>query len=285
MGVARNDNTTVKAMDETARIHGLLHEKYGEDPWYYITEVPHATGGFGRTIDAIAINVWQSQFQLLAFEIKTSRGDFTREVNDPSKRKPFVDLSSQFYFVVPVGMVQPDEVPAECGLMYAEKTRLKRVKIAQQREVESIPPGFFRSLVRQLGRKYEVAYKGRKCFRLAGQDLTHEEFLKRSQGIIDQQISDSGIRGDIRKEERTRAEDRFRIERTVMGFLRRAELGFPQLWGHATGEEHLAQLQAWAEGIQSGGNPVLLQKVHAIAQSLNKALGIDAQTIGSNGSE
>jgi hypothetical protein len=51
--------------------------------------------------------------------VKVSRADFLGELRQPIKRRMGMRYSNEFYFVAPGGLVNPDEVPVDCGLIEA----------------------------------------------------------------------------------------------------------------------------------------------------------------------
>jgi hypothetical protein len=55
----------------------------------------------------------------VCYEVKLSRGDFLSELRHPLKRRIGMRYSNEFYFVVPSGLLEPSEIPAECGLVEA----------------------------------------------------------------------------------------------------------------------------------------------------------------------
>lgn len=81
-------------------------------------------------IDAFAMRCWTSGIghRRIAFEVKTSRADFLAEIRKPSKRATALELSHCYFFATPKGLVQPHEIPAECGLI--EIDAKGRTKIA-----------------------------------------------------------------------------------------------------------------------------------------------------------
>lgn len=70
-------------------------------------------------IDAFVVRCWQSGIgnRRIAFEVKTSRSDFLTEIRSPAKRREALELSHQFFFATPQGLVSPTEIPPECGLI------------------------------------------------------------------------------------------------------------------------------------------------------------------------
>lgn len=79
-----------------------------------------------RRIDVLAIA--PKATEVIAFEIKTSLRDFHVELKNPTKRGTVMRHCSQFYFVVPYGMVMPRNVPEDCGLIYFGCNGLSMIK-------------------------------------------------------------------------------------------------------------------------------------------------------------
>jgi hypothetical protein len=123
--------------------------------------------GYGRRVDQridyFAMNLWPSSgLTRKAFEIKASRSDFLRELKDPLKRRCALLVSNQFYFAAPEGLIRPDELPVEAGLVeiMAEPDgigdRLKWTVDAPWRD--TIPPtwAFFASIARRAMEQSEM---------------------------------------------------------------------------------------------------------------------------------
>lgn len=87
-----------------------------------------------------------------AYEVKASRSDFQREVKQPLKRRAALRVSNFFYFVTPPGLVRPEDVPLECGLLELAEGRLQTVVRAPHRD--GLPPSwlFFAAFSRRLQR-------------------------------------------------------------------------------------------------------------------------------------
>lgn len=95
----------------------------------------------------------------IGYEIKVSRSDFRAEMRKPHKRAWGVAITNEFYFAVPAGLVTPDEVPADCGLLYVTRggsrvvsrapiTRalpLPQLHVSQMLR-HGIDPGFIRAM-------------------------------------------------------------------------------------------------------------------------------------------
>ncbi len=76
---------------------------------------------------------WSQQI-FTGYEIKVSRSDFMNDDKWPS----YLPYCNEFYFVCPTGLIKPDEVGLEAGLMYISKTgtRIFRKKKAPRRQVD-----------------------------------------------------------------------------------------------------------------------------------------------------
>lgn len=90
----------------------------------------------GSRLDAFVLNCWPSGgYTSIAYEIKVSRQDFLNEIKAPAKRRLALLISNQFYFVTPVGLVQPAEIPVECGLREVmPDLSIRHTKSAPQRD-------------------------------------------------------------------------------------------------------------------------------------------------------
>lgn len=88
-----------------------------------------------RILDAWAMTRSWSNPASFGYEIKVSRGDFLRD----SKWTSYLTLCNHFFWVCPHGLIAPEEVSPECGLLWASKNgrRLTTKKMAPRRE---IPP-------------------------------------------------------------------------------------------------------------------------------------------------
>ena len=83
--MAENEKITAKD------ILGLLTERYS-DPQRYAcaAEVSPMTGAWERRIDFLVMWCWASdQFKIEGFEIKISKSDLRRELQDPDKHAVF----------------------------------------------------------------------------------------------------------------------------------------------------------------------------------------------------
>ncbi len=91
--------------------------------WLFLRELKVGTGkrnGSIQRLDAFALNTLpHTAMRRVCYEVKISRADFLTERRHPLKRRIGMRYSNEFYFVTPAGLVDIDEIPAECGLIEA----------------------------------------------------------------------------------------------------------------------------------------------------------------------
>ena len=130
-----NNKSTKNVSTETNRLRALLVDRHNlnskdkrkSKEWALFFELRNGTGRKKKSlrkkeppryIDAFAINLWPSKnHRRIAYEIKVSRADFLKELKTPEKRAWAIEISHQFYFVAPAGIIKLEEIPAGCGLL------------------------------------------------------------------------------------------------------------------------------------------------------------------------
>ena len=71
---------------------------------------------------------WAGRWSVLV-ECKVSRSDFLRDRHKPFRRGTLRGIGQQRWFMVPAGLVSPDELPDKWGLLYAHN---KHIRIAKK---------------------------------------------------------------------------------------------------------------------------------------------------------
>ena len=156
----------------------LERKRYGGDQWVVFREVRNATG-FARKreryADLLAFSVWPSRgIYLEGVEIKVSRSDWLRELEDPAKADEFFQYCRHWFVAAPRGVVELSEVPATWG--FIEVTG-KRHRIAKQPRENNKPKPLdallFASLARHLKKTH--GYSERDVQRLARERVAQAE--------------------------------------------------------------------------------------------------------------
>jgi len=66
---------------------------------------------------------------MIAYEVKVSRSDFLVEMKKPTKRKLALFYSNLYYFATPKGLIRPEELPPECGLIELQDNGRMRIAV------------------------------------------------------------------------------------------------------------------------------------------------------------
>lgn len=159
--MVRESKLTVKQICEA------LQRRHEPRSWIFVTEVPTITGasqpskrwdrlGGERRIDAFAMALWPSlDYKRVAYEIKTQRADWLRELKDPLKRVQAYTLSDEFYFVFGPDVFNDDDwkevMHERCGIIEVgldEKAKILRH--ARKGKAWPMPEEFMASLLRRV---------------------------------------------------------------------------------------------------------------------------------------
>ncbi len=107
-----------------------------EDPPQWCIAMPDVFSIRNTTVEAYV--------EPVVHEIKVRRADLLGDLKKPAKRAAYLDLGGACWYVLgndakgrPIG--EPDEIPAECGVMMVQGTQLTVVRPAPRRPVERLP--------------------------------------------------------------------------------------------------------------------------------------------------
>jgi hypothetical protein len=102
-----------------------------------------------RKIDVCAIHTGNHE-HCIAIEIKISHADFMRDTLT-EKFRDFIPLSTEFYYAVPAGLINPNHVPSECGLIEVRDSGL--LDFSRQAEkrpaIDSVIFSFWRAAIKR----------------------------------------------------------------------------------------------------------------------------------------
>jgi hypothetical protein len=111
---------------------------YGGVDYVVLEQVPNSTGFQGlsyRWIDAAVFSLIPSKgISRSAFEVKVSRSDLIRELQNPVKHKWCQEYFHEFWFLCPKDIVQVDEIPNGIGLMCPHGDKLTIRKHCQRND-------------------------------------------------------------------------------------------------------------------------------------------------------
>jgi hypothetical protein len=133
-----------------------LRARYPAPAWAFLEEVRNGTG-FGRvtrTADALAMSLYPSRGLLLhGFEVKVSRSDWVRELEDPDKAEEIARFCHFWWLVVgDAEIVKDGELPATWGLLAQAGDKLVHKKEPLLNK-EALPPThrFLGAILRKFG--------------------------------------------------------------------------------------------------------------------------------------
>ena len=142
---------TTRAQVE-ADIEQLLAERFCPPEWAFLPQISNGTGAsHRRTADAIAFNCYPSRgLELHGFEIKVSRSDWLRELQNPDKSIAVQRYCDRWWIVISdKKIVLPGELPPTWGLMAPHGKGLRALTPAPQLEAESLSREFIASMLRK----------------------------------------------------------------------------------------------------------------------------------------
>ena len=129
-----------------------LETRYCPPGWATIRECSDRTGYRNRTADLIALGIWPSRgLEIIGFEVKSFRGDWLKELKDPTKADPIATHCDRWYIVVTdPAIVKPGELPANWGLIVPRGAALKIAVESAYQDKGPVPRPFFMSMIRHI---------------------------------------------------------------------------------------------------------------------------------------
>jgi hypothetical protein len=257
----------------SGRLRALLRARHAAPEWALFEELPDATGfDKRRTFDAYAMHTWPSKgFRCVGYEIKTSRSDFKREIEDPTKRAPLEAVAHEVYFLTSPGLVKLDEVPEGWGLIEPRGDTLTVRKAATQRRLEALPWKLVASIAR---RAVEPSDLPPLAWRLAERTMTEAEFRELVKEMAREQIVDAERRASTAEDRhKTRADEARRLQSIVDEVERVAGLPRHSLYSSEAVRQDLFPL------LSGGLRPEQAAALRKMAQQILAVVGDPTSTV------
>lgn len=166
-------------------IESLVEARYAhENGWVTFREF--TTVKSTRRIDIVALNFWASKEARHAIEVKRTRSDFLRELDQPEKRQWAWDHFDHCWFAVSPDVVKPGEIPEGWGLLVMTKNgkriiRKRHAKAHQRKSSKSIDLAILRRAAqvaaqadREVEMRVEKVRAGRQLVRVLGEEIDEE---------------------------------------------------------------------------------------------------------------
>lgn len=267
-----------------------LKARYTEDSgngaaWAFMPGVRSAAGfDSRRTIDGYAMSLWPSRgLALHAFECKSSRSDWRRELKNAAKAEEFCQLADYFWLVVgEKGIVWPGELPETWGLLVPHGKGLKaEVEAPRLRpasagvRVQPLPPGVSRSYLAALLRA--ATYVA---------NTTPDEIRAAEQRGRDSEAAIRKLRGEDDQTRLRALQERVRAFEREAGF----QIGSSETWAQHSPEE----VGAAVKMVLGGGKQIkvleerltrIRSDARSIAEHAAQLLPEDSESSSLDGSE
>lgn len=131
VGVSDTQHTEATLSDAIMRTWGNVHSQ-GEGIRYVVALQVHNGAGFAyrRRLDAVVFDTWPSKGLVLhGLEIKCSKSDLRRELQQPDKAADFTEYLDTFSIVAPKEIIDRDLIPKRWGIYVPdEKGTLRTVR-------------------------------------------------------------------------------------------------------------------------------------------------------------
>jgi hypothetical protein len=211
----------------TAVLLAALRASYGPEP-----DISHRRGGAGvadllveeveapgtnRRCDLLRIGMWPSRgHRIIVHELKVSRSDWQRELDDPAKAEAWWPHCHEFWIVAPAGLIDPGEVPEGWGLMVPPVNGRSR-KFRVLKKAASREPTMTASLVAAILRRAD----NMRLAQISQLNADRERMIsdgidKARREIAAQKLSDS-LRGRLELLERLETALGTRLDRFTWG--------------------------------------------------------------------
>jgi len=137
-----------------ADVVAALRRKYPAEAYALVEEVGNSTGfRCRRHADVVLVGLWPSRgLEIVGIEVKVSRGDWIRELQDPGKADPIAKFCDNWIVATgSPGIVKLDELPINWGLLELDTAgRLQCAKVPVLMKPEPVDRGFVAALVRRI---------------------------------------------------------------------------------------------------------------------------------------
>jgi hypothetical protein len=141
-----------------------VRRRYSEGRRYAVFDQMAAGTGAGANswIDIAVFALWPSDgLHRMAFEVKTTRGDFIRELEAPAKNAWARKCFHEFWFVAPKGAIKEEELPEGDGWLAPRGDGLAIVRAARRRCTALLDNDLLASVCRSAQKSVDSDLAGR----------------------------------------------------------------------------------------------------------------------------
>lgn len=131
----------------------LIRKRHAGEGWMVFTELANGTGyKVSRHADAAALGIWPSRgYELHGYEIKTSRGDVQKELNDPSKADAVGKYCDFWWLVIDdLKIIDGLVIPKTWGVLVPKNQVLRIHRKAPKRSSTPVDRAFVAAMLRNV---------------------------------------------------------------------------------------------------------------------------------------
>ena len=82
----------------------------------------------------------EAYLEPIVHEVKVRRSDLLADLHRAGKREAYLQLGGECWYAIRSGIAEPDEIPAECGVLVADDARIEVVRAAPKRPARTSFP-------------------------------------------------------------------------------------------------------------------------------------------------
>lgn len=181
---------------DSATVYAALRERYCAPEYALFFEVANGTGAnIRRYADAMAMSLFPSRgLTMHGFEVKVSRGDWKRELDNPHKAEEGnFRYCDHWWIVTPPGIVQAGELPPTWGhleLQAGERPTLRQKVAAPKLEAQPMTRSFIAAFLRRAdeSNRWLIGREVEKLTRELREKL--DQVRKDNQAAIDAEVEE-----------------------------------------------------------------------------------------------
>lgn len=169
-----------------SEIVSALRVKFPPQEFAFFTEVANGTGSNARRhLDVVVVGLWPSRgLDRHGFEIKVSRGDLKRELEQPEKADEIAKYLDYFSIAAPKDLANPADLPSAWGLIEVGPRGCSWTKQPAKLEPKENSRPFFAALCRSAARELDDFRKA-AIPRAEFERMVHEDLEKRVSDRLD----------------------------------------------------------------------------------------------------
>ena len=166
----------------------FLLDKLEEQGVLLLREVRNA-GGFAanRSLDGMSFGTWPSKgHHYTGYEVKISRADWKKELEQIEKAEAFRPYCKYFYLVTAKGIAEEHEIPETWGWLEWDGRRLRTIKKAPaNKDIKPIPSGMMAAILK---RCYDTAEQSARAHERSLYETKMNSFDKEVEAAVERKL-------------------------------------------------------------------------------------------------